>query len=436
VYLSGKDEEAPWFSTSKKFDLFHLNLATQTTVKLTSNAGTNLNPRFSPDGKWIAYKSTTRLGTHNDVAQVMLLSTESGETKCLTPNFKYSPDVLAQQSWSSDSRSVYFSTAVGGDNQLWRADIDGKLTRLAEEISFAIFLGTSGERIVIQAASPARSPNLYAGSVQKLEPITDFNAELAARAPYEYQLARWSHKDGTAVEGIFFRPKNARSPSPCVVIPHGGPHVRTPAVLTPDALMFIDAGYAVFLPNYRGSSGYGQEFIDADRGDWGGKDFEDIMAGVDHLIAKGQIDADRLVIWGPSYGGFMTAWAIGQTTRFKAAVVFNGIVNLLSWHGQTDYKAATEWEFSGSPWDNVAKLMQHSPVAHASKVKTPTLIVYTDGDRRVPNAQGYELYTALKQRDVETEFLKYYGENHALNQPRHRQDYFRRVLSWFQKHCK
>jgi len=238
------------------------------------------------------------------------------------------------------------------------------------------------------------------------------------------------------VEGVFFRPQNARSPSPCVVIPHGGPHVRTPAVLTPDALVFIDAGYAVFLPNYRGSSGYGQEFIDSDRNDWGGKDLEDITAGVDHLIAKGSIDAKRLAIWGPSYGGFMTAWAIGQTDRFKAAVVFNGMTNLFSMYGQNDYKAFMEWEFHGFPWDNIQQVMQHSPIAHASKMKTPTLIVYSDGDRRVPNAQGYELFTALSRRGVETEFLKYSGENHALNQPRHRQDYFRRVLNWLEKHCK
>ena len=196
------------------------------------------------------------------------------------------------------------------------------------------------------------------------------------------------------------------------------------------------SGYAVFQPNFRGSSGYGQKFIDADRGDFGGGDMRDVMAGVDQLIADGVADKGRLFVYGSSYGGFMTSWLVGQTPRFRAAVAQNAVTDLNMMWGLSDLQSWTEWEFGGKPWEVPEKMRQHSPLTFAGKVKTPTLILHARNDRRVPLPLGQAYHQALKSRGVPTGLVTYPDEGHGIKQPRHREDVLRRVLDWFAAHDK
>jgi dipeptidyl aminopeptidase/acylaminoacyl peptidase len=196
---------------------------------------------------------------------------------------------------------------------------------------------------------------------------------------------------------------------------------------------FAARGFMVLAPNFRGSGGYKQEFVDADRNDWGGKDFVDIMRGVDHVIAQGLADPERLGIEGWSYGGYMTSWIIGHTDRFKAAVAGAAVTNLQSFYGTTDIQRFIEWEFEGLPWDNAEKIKAHSPITFAVKAKTPTLILHGEADVRVPFEQGLQLYTTLRKSGATVQLVSYPREGHGLREPAHRRDRINRTLEWFER---
>jgi dipeptidyl aminopeptidase/acylaminoacyl peptidase len=228
----------------------------------------------------------------------------------------------------------------------------------------------------------------------------------------------------------------AKAPHRLIVYPHGGPHGRNVLGFDFTGQVFAAHGYAVFQPNFRGSTGYGQKFVDADRGDFGGGDTRDILSGVDFLIAEGVADKDRLFAYGTSFGGYMTAWLVGQTDRFRAAAPVNGVHDLTMMWALSDLQSWTEWEFGGRPWEVPEKMLKHSPLTHAGRVKTPTLVLHALNDRRVPHPLGLAYYRALQRSGVPTELVTYPDEGHAIRQPRHREDLLRRVLDWFAKYDK
>ncbi len=193
----------------------------------------------------------------------------------------------------------------------------------------------------------------------------------------------------------------------------------------------------MFYPNIRGSSGYGQKFIEMNRGDWGGGDYRDVMAGVDDLIAKGIADPDKLAIGGWSYGGFMSEWAITQTTRFKAAVSGAGLSNLISEYGTEQGPSYDEW-FYGVPYEpeKVAGFLNSSPVENLKIAKTPTLILQGDADPTDPPGQSQELYRGLKHYGVETELVVYPREPQGFHEEKHLLDRLNRILAWYDKHLK
>jgi Dipeptidyl aminopeptidases/acylaminoacyl-peptidases len=188
------------------------------------------------------------------------------------------------------------------------------------------------------------------------------------------------------------------------------------------------------MPNPRGSTGYGNRFATANIGDWGGKDFKDIMAGVDTVIARGIADPDKLVVMGGSYGGFMTFWTITQTDRFKAAIGHAGISDWYSFHGQSDIPGLMEYGFGGQPWASAETYRKWSPMTYVDRVKTPLLITHGERDLRVPIAQAEQYYRALRKRGVETVFLRYPREGHGIQEPNHQIDLFQRQLEWFDSH--
>jgi dipeptidyl aminopeptidase/acylaminoacyl peptidase len=196
-------------------------------------------------------------------------------------------------------------------------------------------------------------------------------------------------------------------------------------------------GYALFYPNIRGSIGYGQKFIEMNRGDWGGGDFKDVMAGVDDLIARGIADPDKLGIGGWSYGGYMAEWAITQTTRFKAAVSGAGLSNLISEYGTEEGPAYDEW-FYGLPYEpeKVAGFLNSSPFVHLKNARTPTLILQGEADTVDPVGQSLELYRGLKRYGVQAELVLYPREPHGFHEEKHLIDRSNRILAWFDRYLK
>ncbi len=210
-----------------------------------------------------------------------------------------------------------------------------------------------------------------------------------------------------------------------------------PAEHDPLGQLLAARGYAVLYPNIRGSSGYGQKFIELNRGDWGGGDYRDVMAGIDDLITRGIANPEKLAIGGWSYGGYMSEWAITQTTRFKAAVSGAGLSNLISEYGTEQGPAYDEW-FYGVPYEptKVAGFLNSSPFVHLKNVKTPTLILQGDADIVDPPGQSQELYRGLKRYGVETELVAYPREPHGFHEEKHLLDRLNRILAWYDKHLK
>jgi dipeptidyl aminopeptidase/acylaminoacyl peptidase len=252
-------------------------------------------------------------------------------------------------------------------------------------------------------------------------------------------VVRWRSSDGVAIEGLLVRPAGApeKSALKTVVQLHGGPYASRYALGFQPAPQFLAAaGYQVFLPNFRSSGGYGTAFMLRRRSDWGGQDWRDVMTGVDSLVARGLADGRRLAVWGGSYGGYLSAWAITQTDRFQAACVIAGAVDLGAHFGQSDIHRYRAFDFEGPPWVSPENWRRSSPITYIANAKTPTLIMVGENDARVPMPQSQQLYAALRTLHVPAEYVHYPREGHGLREPRHRADQFVRLRAWFDRWVK
>jgi dipeptidyl aminopeptidase/acylaminoacyl peptidase len=427
-----EERESARYSINRNFDLYSLNAESGKREQLTHGIGPEVSPRVSPDGKTIACLSVPRQGSHRDVFNLALVSLDGKKPafRVLFDHHKGKGDKdpphpppmfpLPRDCWDGNSHLLY-NAEVGAETHVIRLDVrTGK-----------------GERIDL-AKQEANGTSLVGRLVRRQKLTPAGNLFLRDRVLGRSRILSWKDKDGSKLEGILTLPPEGagKAPHPLVVHPHGGPHGRSVLGFDFTVQILAAQGYAVFQPNFRGSSGYGQKFIDADRYDLGGGDMRDILSGVDELIRQGVADRDRLFVYGTSYGGFMTCWLVGQTNRFRAAVAQNAVTDLNMMWGLSDLQSWTEWEFGGRPWEVSERMRKHSPLTYASKVKTPTLILHAREDRRCPLPMGLAFHQALRARRVPTQMVIYPGEGHGIRQPRHREDVLQRVLAWFAKHDK
>jgi dipeptidyl aminopeptidase/acylaminoacyl peptidase len=258
------------------------------------------------------------------------------------------------------------------------------------------------------------------------------NRSLIAPEFYRYRGA-----GSVDIEAALYRPpgvlKGKRAP--LVVLVHGGPTGRWPDAFFSWAQLLAARGYVVFCPNIRGSSGYGWKFLTMNRADWGGGDFQDILAGVDELVERGLADTGRVGIGGWSYGGYMAAWAITQTERFKAAVVGAGMSDLASEFGTEEGPQYDQW-FYGVPYERPEGYLRSSPISYIKSARTPTLILHGEDDKVDPLGQAQQLYRGLQHYGVRCAFVVYPREGHGLREDKHMLDYHRRLLAWFDRHLK
>jgi len=270
---------------------------------------------------------------------------------------------------------------------------------------------------------------------QQISHLNSSWEQFALSAP---QYLRYKSFDGLEVEAALLRPAGASSTMsklPLIVLIHGGPTGRWSDAIEPWGQLLVTHGYAVLYPNIRGSVGYGQKFVESNRGDWGGGDFKDVMEGVRNVIAQGGIDNNRLGIGGWSYGGYMAEWAITQTNDFKVAVSGAGMANLISEFGMEDHPAGDEW-FYGVPWEKPEGFLNSSPFIHLKNAKTPTLVLQGDADTIDPLGQSQELYRGLKRYGVEAELVVYPREPHGFHEEKHLLDRLNRILEWYDKYLK
>jgi dipeptidyl aminopeptidase/acylaminoacyl peptidase len=439
VFASNREPEPDAFHN---YDLFAVDLATKEVRQLTRTRGVEASPLVSPDGRWIAYKATTRpMATIDSVAEdahLWVMPSGGGEARKVNGSLDRRTAAFA---WSADSASLIFSASDRGKTLLYKVDLRGGAStplfdRAAQVAAFS--LATNGA-IAFSLSTPTAPRELYHLQPGETEPkqLTTFNADQLRRwrlsAP---QTVTFTSRDGVQVEGWYYPPVQASGRVPLLLNIHGGPHGMFGYVFDPMVQGYAGHGYAVLNVNPRGSIGYGQAFSDGSIDQWGGRDYQDLMEAVDHILAtRPEIDPNRLGVTGRSYGGFMTNWVITQTGRFKAAVSVASVANLISFYGTSIYQDLIHAEFGGFPWsgDNFAKLWKWSPLAHVGNATTPTLFVHGEVDNDVHVTEAEAMYMALRRRGVETVLARYPREGHAFREPKHRLDQLTRTLEWFDR---
>jgi dipeptidyl aminopeptidase/acylaminoacyl peptidase len=407
-------------------------------IQVTTNPGSDRAPSWSPDGKWLAYVTQIDVkdmiyATHH----LAISAATGGEAKVLTLAFDRS---VRRPRFSADGRSIYFVAEDDGTDNLCRIAVTGgEVTRpIGGRLTVSSFsLGKDGS-IAAQVGMTDRPDEIYLSSGTDLTRLTKTNDALISQlhlAKVDY--VHFKSKDGTPVSGYLYKPLDyiPGKKVPTLLNPHGGPVGQYSASFYHLAELYAANGYAVLLPNPRGSSGYGQKFCEAIFADWGNKDYQDDMAMVDYALAQGIADPDRLGVGGWSYGGMSTDFIIAQTTRFKAAISGAGIALLHTGFGHDQYQKDYFTEL-GYPWENKATWEKVSPFYRIKNITTPTLFMGGDVDWNVPIIGGEQMYQALKSLGRTTELVVYPGEHHGFTVPSHMKDRLERYLAWYAHYVK
>ena len=339
--------------------------------------------------------------------------------------------------WQNNSTAV-FSVADGFRYRLYR--LSGNSTPAPVELPYSNgdFAIAHDGTVAFVASGFNRLPELFLQPENGLaKQVSHVQQGWDGITLADAELFRFKSFDATEIEAALMKPA---SPEPGAKLPlilyvHGGPAGSFSAAYSPWPQLLVNHGYEVLMVNPRGSASYGEEFLKANRGDWGGSDFKDLMAGVDTVLARGETDSNRLGIGGWSYGGYMAEWAITQTNRFKAAVSGAGMFDLAAEFGTENEPAYDEWYF-GTPWEHPERFAHSSPYMYVRNAKTPTLILQGENDPVDPPGQSTALYRALKRYGIETELVTYPREPHGPREEKHEIDILNRMLAWFDRHLK
>jgi dipeptidyl aminopeptidase/acylaminoacyl peptidase len=407
---------------------------------------------WSPDGTRLAYISGEWSDPCRGGGDVFILPLTEGDKqpRNLTPAITFSPSWCG---WFPDGQRLLYAGWDGVTQQIGILDEkDGTITPLVKDFVMENYwphLSTIPDlrRFATTHSDQQHPPDVWFGEIasngdttadvtwKRLSRMNPIAEETFAIAPSK--RIRYESVDGWHIDALFTPPLVHTSDTlpPLVVNVHGGPSW---AWLDDFGMywtqMLASAGYAVLRPNIRGSWGRGVSFADAVVGDMGGKDFQDILYGVDYLVERGLVDGNRVAIAGGSYGGFMAAWAVTQTTRFKAAIMAAGVSDFHSFHAQS---RISDWDIrflGGSPLEHSELYRERSAITYAARVKTPTLIIHGENDEDVPLNQAYAFYRALHERNVPVEFVIYPREGHVLREREHRKDYEERILRWLERY--
>src|ERR1700686_3258974 len=456
-YTSNHDEV---WALSTNNDLFIVSVNGGAAKKITDNPASDSTPLYSPDGKYIAYRAQQRPGYESDRFRLMLYDRKTGEKRDATEDFDH---WVGSFVWAPDSAAIYFSAEhmqhsliygvswtgksptefvrralVGGFNDDVAVSPDGKklvFTRMSIAAPIEIYAAdANGE------GCPARTGNVDHGkencSLNKDWPVTHINDQLLSQIsmsnaePFSFKGAH-----GDDVEGSLVKPPNfdAGKKYPVKFLIHGGPQGAWGDDWSyrwnPE--LFAANGYVVIMINFHGSTGYGQKFIDAINGDWGGAPFEDLMKGLDYAEKTYPfIDKDRECALGASYGGYMANWILGHTDRFKCIVSHDGMFNTFSAWGTTEELWFNNWEFQGTPYTNHDIYNKWSPRNSAKNFKTPTLVIHGQRDYRLDVSEGLQLFTTLQMEGVPSKMLYFPDEGHWVLKPQNSQLWYKTVNDW------
>jgi dipeptidyl aminopeptidase/acylaminoacyl peptidase len=424
-------------------EVYVLDLAQGLARRVTDNKIGEGQLSISPDSKWLLFSAADEF-TDGRNSKLYLTPIEGGTPRKLLAGWDYNAGAA---SWSADSKTLYMNAGVGVDNHWFSIEVaGGKLTQLTRE------RGILGGRFddhtgyfLLSFQDPTAPADYFLARPDTLAQrsrwvrLSDANPQVRNFLLGEFETVRWKSSDGHMVEGILIKPAGFEPGKryPLIVQLHGGPAAADQNGFSGGygsyVHVFAGNGYAVLKPNYRGSDQYGEKFRTQIAGDYFRQAFDDIMLGVDALIARGVADPDKLGMMGWSAGGHWSNWTLTHTDRFKAISTGAGAVNWISMYAQTDIQATREFYFKGKPWENWDHYLQVSPLKYIRNAKTPTLIHVCQGDPRVPKPQSDELHMALKKLGVPTEYIVYPQNSHGITDPRYQMVKMVSEFNWFEK---
>jgi dipeptidyl aminopeptidase/acylaminoacyl peptidase len=407
-------------------------------LQLTRFEGSDTDPRFSPDGKEIAFLRGGPLKYRDyDPAQPAVIPAAGGEARLLAPELDRA---VSDPAWSPDGASLLFLLEDDRSQQLARVPAGGGgVERLSEQGAVVQAFSAVGGRIALLVSRPQQPAEVFAFEAGRLRALSSQNRDLLDHlklGAVEGYSARAA--DGNEVHGLLVRPPDfaAGHRYPTVAYIHGGPTGQDGFEFDYIAQTLAGAGYLVVQPNYRGSSGRGRDYSRALWGEWGRLEVVDVLASVDHVVAAGLADPERLGIGGWSYGAMTTNYTIARDSRFKAALSGAGISNQLTGYGTDQYVRQYELEF-GRPWERIDRYLASSyPFFHADRIRTPTLFLCGEKDFNVPLVNSEQMYQALRSLGIETELVIYPGQHHGLSKPSYQKDRLERYLAWLDAHLK
>ncbi|MBM3734820.1 MAG: S9 family peptidase [Acidobacteria bacterium] len=450
-------ESGAWLGVSSRSTLRHdtdmasrnreawlLHAPTGKIERLTENSVSEGTPMVSPDGKWVAMVAPEEF-TYFRRDRVYLRPIEGGKWRVI-PGKDADIDI-ADPVWAPDSSAIYFTSGIGATTQVFSLDpASGKsrqLTRGGHSLSFSLHQDTG--KFLISAADSTHTSDYFLASLSELGDrggwtrLTNSASQLDEFQLGATEAIRWKSTDGKQIEGLLVKPVGYEPGRryPLIVQIHGGPAAATTQSFAGSYSrydhVFAGAGYALLHPNYRGSTNYGEEFRTSIVGNYFPQAFDDIMAGVDHVIAQGIADPEKLGMMGWSAGGHWSNWTLTHTNRFKAISSGAGAANWVSMYAQNDSQANREHYFKGTPYDNWDHWVAMSPIRYIKNAKTPTLFQVGEADPRVPKPQSDEMHMALKKLGVPTELIVYPRMPHGLTEPRYQYIKMQAEFNWFEK---
>jgi dipeptidyl aminopeptidase/acylaminoacyl peptidase len=423
-------------------EIWLLDVAEKSKVRLTENKAPERSPVWAPDGKRFAFTAADDKEWRNRNGKIWLMDTESKKPALISGEFEGG---IRGFSWSPDGQTIFFNGQQGTNSNLFSLDVDGGGIKKLTDVKGTIMVyGFSKDRSrMVYAFSDYATPaDLYSSPVASLQPVrlTDANPWIKTDLLLaDMKLLRWKSRDGFVIEGLLHLPAGGGTRLPLILNIHGGPAGCFTNSFRASYHVHAGLGYASLSPNVRGSSGYNdrlQEGNTVSAGDGIGKgDYWDLMNGIDYVIKEGYADPDKLGLRGWSYGGILGGWTITQTGRFKAASIGAGVYDWPSEYGTGFNHDVRLWHIGGTPWDNPDDWEKQSALTHVKNISTPTLIIHGMRDTTDTEAQSMNLFVALKDiGKVPVRYLRAPREPHGFREPRHQRIRDIEEIKWMQKY--
>jgi dipeptidyl aminopeptidase/acylaminoacyl peptidase len=435
--VSDRPERWSWYRSR----LCRIDLETGAVTTLYVPERQIARPSWSPDSTHVAIVTSIFSDPGMTGGDVLIVSATTGEVRKLAGNDARSHLTLH---WESDSRSLVTAAIEQGEAVISQVTLDGAAETLwrrrASFASYGVAALPGAALITATIAAPNAPAEVWVGQVGadvNWQQLTHHNDALIGRIPGEAEPVHWTAADGLELQGLLVRPTGvtANAPLPMVTMIHGGPTALSGFTYPSQGVAawlpeLMRRGVAVFFPNARGSAGWGLAFSEANQRDMGGADAQDILSGIDALVERGIADPERLGVCGWSYGGYLTAWIVTQTQRFKTAIAGASITNWVSFHGTSDIPAFDEFFYHADPLELDGPYIDFSPLYGVDEVTTPVLFLHGERDAVCPVSQAKEMFRALRERGVETECVIYPREGHPIRERAHRRDMFERGIDW------